>query len=117
MKSAAVAGLSASWEMHRPVISPTVAWPSIEGIGITSKRRPGTSRSTGTRARVPVIIPTLPCSNHSSADLSASCSSVSVTLGSRSSWRVVSSAAWVSSLAKASEVGSLSSSKRSPPPE
>ena len=117
MKSAAVAGLSASCEMQRPLISPTVAAPSIDGIGITSKRRSCTSRSSGTSARVPVIIPTLPSSNHSSGDFSSSCSWDSVSLGSRNRVRIVSRASCVLSSLNASEVGSVSSSKRSPPPE
>ena len=38
-------------DMHRPVMSPTVAPLSSTGIGITSKSRPGTCRSSGTSER------------------------------------------------------------------
>ena len=112
-----MAGLSAFSAMHSPLISPTVAWLSMVGIGITSNCRPATLRSLGTSARLPAIIPSLPRSNHSSGECSASSSSVSVSLGSRSRANEVSSADRVPSSEKASDLGSSSSSKTSPPPE
>ncbi len=102
--------------MQSAVISPVVAPDSIEGIAITFQLRAGTLRSRGTSARLPVIMPSLPCSNHFSAEWAASSSSVSVTLGLRNSSSAVCRALWVPSPLNARDVGSLSSSNRSPPP-
>ena len=50
-KSAAAAVLAVSADTHMPVMSPTVAFRSIDGIPITSNWRPVTSRSCGTSSR------------------------------------------------------------------
>ena len=45
-------------------MSPTVAAPSSDGIGITSKSRPCTVRSSGTSDGRPSIMPSWPRLNH-----------------------------------------------------
>ena len=117
MKSAASLTCSVSAEMHSPSMSPTVAAFSMVGIEMVSKDRVSTSRSSGTRSRKPAIIASLPRLNSCRAVASRSSSALGVSVGSRRIARVWSSDERVLSSEKASDVGSSSSSKTSPPPE
>ncbi len=87
------------------------------GMGMMSKWSPGTARRSGTIRRVPSSIASRPFSNHSSGVCRASWWDVNVVPGSSSACTV-----WVRDFRlvlseKFSEVGWVSLSNGSPPPE